>query len=156
MKQKILIAIALGRDASVLLMDEPAANLDPEARRAFFDLLAERTQVSTLILSSHRLDEVANLVNRVIELDRGRIVLDDYVAGGAALDAVLECRLSLRRTDPQLARTLASWGLVADAGERLWTGRIASADRLRFVGALTRYMAAIEGLSLQELHHAGA
>ncbi|PKO87435.1 MAG: ABC transporter ATP-binding protein, partial [Betaproteobacteria bacterium HGW-Betaproteobacteria-10] len=42
MKQKLLIAIALGRDATVLVMDEPAANLDPEARKIFFDLLAER------------------------------------------------------------------------------------------------------------------
>ena len=40
----LLIAIALGRDAKVLVMDEPAANLDPEARKIFFDLLAERLQ----------------------------------------------------------------------------------------------------------------
>jgi ABC-2 type transport system ATP-binding protein len=44
MKQKLLIAIALGRDAKVLVMDEPAANLDPEARKIFFDLLAERLE----------------------------------------------------------------------------------------------------------------
>jgi ABC-2 type transport system ATP-binding protein len=44
MKQKLLIAIALGRDAKVLIMDEPAANLDPEARKIFFELLAERQQ----------------------------------------------------------------------------------------------------------------
>ena len=39
MKQKLLIAIALGREAKVLVMDEPAANLDPEARKIFFDTL---------------------------------------------------------------------------------------------------------------------
>ena len=69
MKQKLLIAIALGRDASVLVMDEPAANLDPEARKIFFDLLAERQNEVTMIISSHRLDEVSFLVNRVIVFD---------------------------------------------------------------------------------------
>jgi copper chaperone NosL len=37
---------------------------------------------ATMIISSHRLDEVAALVNRVIELDRGKVVLDDRVADG--------------------------------------------------------------------------
>jgi ABC-2 type transport system ATP-binding protein len=71
-KQKILIAIALGRDAKVLVMDEPAANLDPEARKIFFELLAERQHDTTMLISSHRLNEVAALVNRVVELDMGR------------------------------------------------------------------------------------
>ncbi len=89
-KQKLLIAIALGRDAELLMMDEPAANLDPEARHVFFSLLAERTANATMLISSHRLDEVAALVNRVIELDRGKVVLDDRVAD-AALGGLLGC-----------------------------------------------------------------
>ena len=75
-KQKLLIAIALGRDTDLLIMDEPAANLDPQARRIFFELLAERADGHTLLLSSHRLDEVADLVGRVVELDGGRVALD--------------------------------------------------------------------------------
>ena len=42
-KQKLLIAIALGRDSELLVLDEPAANLDPEARHSFFQLLAENS-----------------------------------------------------------------------------------------------------------------
>lgn len=76
MKQKLLIAIALGRDARLLIMDEPAANLDPAARRIFFDLLAERHADTTMLISVHRIDEVARLVNRVIELDLGKLVSD--------------------------------------------------------------------------------
>jgi NapH/MauN family ferredoxin-type protein len=59
MKQKLLIAIALGRDARVLILDEPAANLDPQARKMFFELLAERQEDATMLISSHRLNEVA-------------------------------------------------------------------------------------------------
>jgi len=64
MKQKLLIAIALGRDANVLVMDEPAANLDPQARKIFFELLAERAQSVTMLISSHRINEVSALVTR--------------------------------------------------------------------------------------------
>ncbi len=69
-KQKLLIAIALGRDSELLVLDEPAANLDPEARHIFFQLLAEKKDDAAMIISSHRLDEVAPLVNRVIEMDQ--------------------------------------------------------------------------------------
>ena len=51
-KQKVLIAIALGREAKVLVMDEPAANLDPEARKIFFELLAERQHDATMLILS--------------------------------------------------------------------------------------------------------
>lgn len=64
MKQKLLIAITLGCDASVLVMDEPAANLDSEARKIFFDLLAKRQNNAQMLISSHRLDEVSSLVKR--------------------------------------------------------------------------------------------
>mgnify|MGYP000685840832 CR=1 FL=1 len=46
-------------------------NLDPEARRVFFQLLAEKQEHTAMLISSHRLDEVASLVNRVIEMDQG-------------------------------------------------------------------------------------
>ncbi len=58
-KQKLLIAIALGRDAELLVMDEPAANLDPEARHILFRLLAEKQEDAAMLISSRRLDEVA-------------------------------------------------------------------------------------------------
>ena len=79
-KQKLLIAIALGRDSELLVLDEPTANLDPGARHIFFQLLAEKKAAAAMLISSHRLDEVASLVNRVIEMDQGSVVLDDRVA----------------------------------------------------------------------------
>jgi ABC-2 type transport system ATP-binding protein len=150
MKQKILIAIALGRDAAVLVMDEPAANLDPAARKIFFDLLAERAAHTTMLISSHRLDEVATLVNRVIELDRGRIVLDDQIADSIALSARLACRITVKRAEPALQRALTQWGLRAGADGRSWEGTIHGADRLRFVATLSRYLALIDRVAMEE------
>jgi ABC-2 type transport system ATP-binding protein len=150
MKQKLLIAIALGRDAQVLVMDEPAANLDPEARKIFFDLLAERLDDATMIISSHRLDEVSALVNRVIEMDMGQVVLDDKVADAVTLTARLACRVVLSRFEPAFAKALAGWNLSSSADNRVWEGEIAGPDRLRFLGIISRYTALVSDLSLSE------
>ncbi|MCG2577290.1 ABC transporter ATP-binding protein [Dechloromonas sp. XY25] len=151
MKQKLLISIALGRDAQVLVMDEPAANLDPEARKIFFDLLAERLHDATMIISSHRLDEVSSLVNRVIEMDMGKVVLDDKVEDDVALTDTLACRIVLKRFEPAFAKALDGWSIKAAAdNELLWEGTLAGPDRLRFLGIISRYTALVADLSLSE------
>ena len=149
-KQKLLISIALGRDADLLVLDEPAANLDPEARHTFFQLLAEKQQRAAMIISSHRLDEVAALVNRVVELDHGDIVLNDHVADQIDLNSVLVCYLTLNRTDSAFAETIREWGFVDSDDGRIWRGEIAGPDRLRFLGVLSRYAALLKGIQLDE------
>ncbi len=79
MKQKLLIAFALGRNPKILLMDEPAANLDPEARKVFFKYLEAFNKDALMILCSHRMSEISSLVNREIEMDLGKIVVDRIV-----------------------------------------------------------------------------
>lgn len=149
-KQKLLISIALGRDSNILIMDEPAANLDPEARQIFFGLLAERLENTTMLISSHRLDEVSALVNRVIELDRGKVVLDDRVADDVSLTGMLACRLTLRRAEESIARALLGWNFQ-DTGNGLeWQGSVAGPDRLRFLGMISRYVGILTAISLDE------
>jgi len=154
-KQKLLISIALGRNTDLLVLDEPAANLDPEARHTFFQLLAEKQQHAAMIISSHRLDEVAALVNRVIELDQGNIVLNDHVADRIDLDSVMVCCLTLSRSDSAFAETIREWGFVDRGNGRVWQGEIAGPDRLRFLGVLSRYAALLKGIQLDERKKAG-
>lgn len=150
MKQKLLIAIALGREARVLVMDEPAANLDPEARKIFFELLAERQERTTMIISSHRLNEVSTLVNRVVELDLGKVVLDDRVADDVSLAGMLTCRITCKRAEAAFAKALGAWNFV-DQGDGLnWEGTVPGPDRLRFHGMVARYIALVSDISLTE------
>ena len=79
MKQKLLVAFALGRKPKILLLDEPSANLDPKARKALFELLHEVSKDVLMIISSHRIDEVEGLVNRLIEMDLGKIVVNETI-----------------------------------------------------------------------------
>jgi ABC-2 type transport system ATP-binding protein len=155
MKQKLLISIAMGRDTNILVMDEPAANLDPDARHIFFELLAERLENTTMLISSHRLDEIAPLVNRVLEMDGGKVVLDDRVLDDASLSGKLVCRLSLRRSEAAIAKALTDWRF-RDAGNGTeWEGVIAGPDRLRFLGTLSRYVGLLTRISLDEIDQGG-
>jgi len=77
MQQKLLAAMALASATPVLVVDEPTANLDPAAREVFLSRLSARTPTPTLLLSSHRLEEVRDLVGRVVVLREGLVAFDD-------------------------------------------------------------------------------
>lgn len=150
-KQKLLIAIALGRDSELLVLDEPAANLDPEARHIFFQLLAEKRDAAAMLISSHRLDEVAALVNRVVEMDRGNIVLDDRVADLVDLSSKLRCRIRLTQPEVAFANAIGDWRFKGSEDGYAWEGLVAGPDRLRFLGLLTRYAALLAQIDMQEV-----
>ena len=149
-KQKLLIAVALGRECELLVMDEPAANLDPEARHILFKLLAEKQESSAMLISSHRLDEVASLVNRVVEMDLGKIVLDDEVADLVDMSSQLSCRVHMIKPEQAFAKALSEWGFNKQADDVSWNGIIAGPDRLRFLGMLSRYAALLAGIEMHE------
>lgn len=149
-KQKLLIAIALGRDSELLVMDEPAANLDPEARHILFQLLAQKQKSAAMLISSHRLDEVAPLVNRVVEMDQGKIVLDDEVADGVDMTSQMNCYIQMTYYEEAFARALSEWGFSSDAEGIDWNGVIAGPDRLRFMGMISRYTALLAGMEMNE------
>jgi ABC-2 type transport system ATP-binding protein len=149
-KQKLLIAIALGRPTRLLIMDEPAANLDPEARHTLFSLLEKKREETAMLITSHRLDEVAALVNRVVELDRGAVVLDDRVDDNSDLSSLLSCRITTTRLEPAFSHAIADWGFESGESEQAWSGTIPGPDRLRFLGMLSRYAALLSSVEIRE------
>jgi ABC-type multidrug transport system ATPase subunit len=76
MLQKALLALALAADAPLLLLDEPTANLDPRARGEFMRALRQVDENSTVVLASHRLEEVEMVADRVWILHEGERVFD--------------------------------------------------------------------------------
>ncbi len=73
MKQKLLLSLAFAADAELILLDEPTASLDAPTRAAFYALAEEKGRGATLLLCSHRLEEVRHLVDTVIALEEGRL-----------------------------------------------------------------------------------
>ena len=88
MRSAVGIVIGLAARAELTLFDEPYAGLDAVARQLFYDrLLADfAAHPRTVVLSTHLIDEAADLLEHVVMLDRGRVVLDapaDDVRGTA-------------------------------------------------------------------------
>jgi ABC-2 type transport system ATP-binding protein len=88
MRYALGIVIGIAARADVTLLDEPYAGLDAVARRMFYDRLLGDYAIHprTVLLSTHLIDEAADLMEHVILVDHGRIVLDapaDEVRGGA-------------------------------------------------------------------------
>ena len=78
MRSALGIIIGLAARAELTLFDEPYAGLDAVARQLFYDrLLADFAEhPRTVVLSTHLIDEVADLLERVVMLDHGRVVVD--------------------------------------------------------------------------------
>ena len=79
MKQKLLIAIALAKNPSIFIFDEPTANLDPKGRDIFYSILDDFLENRIMIFISHRIEEVSHIVNRKIEMDLGKVILDEKI-----------------------------------------------------------------------------
>ena len=77
MKQKLLIAISLAQESSIIIFDEPTANLDPKARDDFYRLLDGKQRDRVLLFVTHRLEEVEDLVNREVYMDMGKVITDE-------------------------------------------------------------------------------
>jgi ABC-2 type transport system ATP-binding protein len=77
-KQRLFIALALLNDPEIVFLDELTTGLDPQARRATWDLVrAIREQGKTVVLITHFMDEIEALADRVAIIDNGRIIALD-------------------------------------------------------------------------------
>ena len=76
MRQRLGVAIALVGNPKLIVVDEPTAGLDPEERVRFLNLLSEIGEDSVVILSTHIVEDVEELCNRMAIIDRGEILLE--------------------------------------------------------------------------------
>lgn len=82
MKRRLNIAAALLHDPQLLVLDEPTVGVDPQSRNAIFDSLeALKRQGRALIYTSHYMEEVERLADRILIIDHGQVVADDTPAG---------------------------------------------------------------------------
>ncbi|MBF0256848.1 MAG: ABC transporter ATP-binding protein [Gammaproteobacteria bacterium] len=131
LRQRLAIGLAIIHEPRVLLLDEPASGLDPEARIALSELfLALQAQGMTLMVSSHILAELEDYADNVLIIDAGRII-DHHGLREQGADS--QIRIDLARADSRLAALLqeqagvsrlqaseqqASFGFAGDAEAR--------------------------------------
>ncbi len=74
-QQRLSLALAVVGRPELVFLDEPTAGLDPQARRATWDLIAQlRTDGVTVVLTTHYLEEAERLADRVLVVDHGRVI----------------------------------------------------------------------------------
>jgi len=77
MKRRLIIARALINQPEVIILDEPTTGLDPQARHALWDRLYRLKQDgATLIITTHYMDEAEQLCDRLVVMDKGKIVAE--------------------------------------------------------------------------------
>ena len=104
MKTQVHLALTMAIDAKLLVLDEPTLGLDILARRAFYDALVNdyMDETRTILITTHQVEEVENLLTDVLFIDKGRIVLDsslDDIASRYAAVAVAADRVEAARTE---------------------------------------------------------
>ncbi len=102
MKTQVHLALTMAIDAKLLVLDEPTLGLDILARSAFYDALVNdyMDETRTILITTHQVEEIENLLTDVLFIDKGRIVLDSsledietrYAAVTVGVDRVDEAR----------------------------------------------------------------
>jgi len=117
MKTLVHLALTMAIDARLLVLDEPTLGLDILARRSFYDALVNdyMDATRTILITTHQVEEVENLLTHVLFIDKGRIVLDcslDDIAARYAAVAVADDKITEARAlrpfyeRPMLGKTL--------------------------------------------------
>lgn len=130
MKQKLLIALALGVRPRLVIFDEPTASLDARARERFAAVQRDLLGDATVVLCSHRLDELRTMVDRVVSLADGRLVHDGPAT--AYLARHTHTVLEVLPRDASADAWLAARGFIAtNAG--WWTRTTSHAEKLELL-----------------------
>jgi ABC-2 type transport system ATP-binding protein len=125
MKTMVHLALTMAIDARLLVLDEPTLGLDILARRGFYDALVNdyMDETRTIVITTHQVEEVENLLTDVLFIDKGRIVLDCSVEDIGTRYAAVEVaddRLAAARQERPFheRRALGKTVLYFEGGDR--------------------------------------
>ena len=109
-KRRVAIAGVIAMRPGVLVLDEPTAGLDPQARESLFQNIEEyrRATGSTVVLVTHSMDDVARIADRLVVMNRGKVVMDgtpqevfsrpeELVGIGLTVPAATQIAMELRK-----------------------------------------------------------
>jgi len=152
-RQKLALGIAMLHNAHLLLLDEPTTGLDPSARREIWNILLNlREQHNTsMILTSHYMEEAEFLCDRIIIMDNGKILAQ------GTLDQLLIEKGCYEIIEFSLNETLENIDFLLESGfqKTTWDHRLGTGKLLVFdiVSQLPRFMAKLQenNLSLKSL-----
>ena len=139
MKRRVMIAKALAHDPDILFLDEPTAGVDVELRRDMWDLVRRlREQGTTIILTTHYIEEAEEMADRVGVINRGELILVEEKH--ALMQKLGRKILHLQLTEPltDVPASLADWApSLSNNGSTLTYEFDAKAERTGIPSLLT-------------------
>jgi ABC-2 type transport system ATP-binding protein len=156
MAQRLKIARALMHDPAILFLDEPTTGLDPQARRAIWDLLREfNAKGQTIFLTTHYMEEADQLCRRIAIMDKGKLLqmgtpakLKAGVPGGYLIE------LQVGSADGNLSKLASSLPAVAGVVDvKVHDNRIrVYADKAEGLLANAMRVASEQGVAVTDAH----
>ncbi|WP_109807830.1 ABC transporter ATP-binding protein [Sphingosinithalassobacter portus] len=121
MKRRVLIAKALSHEPDILFLDEPTAGVDVSLRRDMWKLVSGlRSRGTTIILTTHYIEEAEEMADRVGVIDKGRLLLVDEKSALMKQLGKREMTLTLQEPLSALPAELAEWNVdLQDEGHRI-------------------------------------
>ena len=121
MKRRVLIAKALSHEPDILFLDEPTAGVDVSLRRDMWKLIHRlREKGTTIILTTHYIDEAEEMADRVGVIDKGRIILVERKAELMKRLGKRQMLISLQEPMAAVPAALGEWQVeLADEGNTL-------------------------------------
>jgi ABC-2 type transport system ATP-binding protein len=117
MKRRVMIAKALAHDPELLFLDEPTAGVDVELRRDMWKQIgALRDSGTTIILTTHYIEEAQAMADRVGVIDKGRLLLVDDKAAIMRRLGRTEAHFTLSQPLPSVPEALAAYPLGLENG----------------------------------------
>ena len=117
MKRRVMIAKALAHEPSILFLDEPTAGVDVELRRDMWQMVhGLRAQGTTIVLTTHYIEEAEQMADRIGVINGGRIILVEDKAVLMSRLGTSQLRLTLRQALAAVPCALAAWELELSCG----------------------------------------
>jgi ABC-2 type transport system ATP-binding protein len=116
-QRRLQFALAISGRPDFLVLDEPSAGMDVESRRAIWAAVrAEVARGAAILLTTHQLDEAEALADRIVVIDRGRIIADGSPQSIKADTAASALRCRSKLSDSALSALTGFVSLVRDGG----------------------------------------
>ena len=143
MKRRVLIAKALAHEPRVLFLDEPTAGVDVELRKSMWEIVDElRAAGTTIILTTHYIEEAEAIADRIAVINDGRILLVEDKAKLMQRMGQKQLTIELQSPVGEVPARLAPYGLVrGEDGLSLTYAYDRSAERTGIVSLLGRPLA---------------
>mgnify|MGYP001098358699 CR=1 FL=1 len=148
LKRRLNLAIGLLNEPKILYLDEPTVGIDAESRRCILDAVkALQARGTTIVYTSHYMEEVEALCDSVAVIDRGRVVLHERVQSLLRREGAEQLQIVLTEPDPNVAQLLSAFS-PTHVDHKVWSCTVPA-------GRLSEVLAELErrNVRYERLHY---